>query len=97
MLGSFAEDLSRTVSLIEMDGDVITYAIDGARQRGLRPGDAIQFGAAFLASKKSTGNDYVFVGSDKELLNAFARFVNVEVLNPEADGALERLKRLRTE
>jgi hypothetical protein len=56
MLGSFAEDLSRSVSLIEMDGDAITYAIEGARQHGLRPGDAVQFGAAFLASEQSVGN-----------------------------------------
>jgi predicted nucleic acid-binding protein len=97
MLGSFADDLTRSLHLIEMDGETINYAVVGAREHGLRAGDALQFGAAYLGLKRSPGLDYVFVGSDKELARAVAGFTDLEVLNPEADGAMERLERLRRE
>jgi predicted nucleic acid-binding protein len=97
LLGSFSQDLGEYLRLVEASGDVINEAIDAARKYALRAPDAVQFASA--ARRRPTifflSQDFVFVSSDKELLAA-TESVGMKVLDPEAEDAMDALRKLRT-
>ncbi|GAC1458148.1 MAG: hypothetical protein PVSMB1_08000 [Gemmatimonadaceae bacterium] len=98
LLGSFSRDLSDHLHVVETSGDVINAAIDAARKYALRAADAVQFASA---PKRGTGSffsrrkEFTFVTSDKELLAA-AEAAGISTLDPEAEGAIEELRKSRS-
>lgn len=90
LLGAFARDLTEHLYLLPVESALINEAIYAARRHAVRAPDAIHVASAELA-KRDSRDDFVFVASDRELLTA-AESAGVETLNPEGDGAIERLR-----
>ncbi|MGH9255891.1 MAG: type II toxin-antitoxin system VapC family toxin [Vicinamibacterales bacterium] len=90
LLGSFAHDLQQYVEVQSFDGDTLNYSIEITRRARLRPADSIQLASALRSVRE--GEELVLVASDKELLAA-AEGAGIKTLNPEADDAMEVLKK----
>ena len=101
LLGSFSYDLANHLELLPLTGEVLNDAARTARLYWLRGPDAIHMAAAHdVQDKASDDGDeqlgdvrVVFVTSDKELVQA--NRPGIYVLNPEAEHAMERLRKLR--
>lgn len=94
LLGTFSQDVGDYLLLLSFDSGLINEAIDAARRLALRPADAIHFAAAQEGNRRVTGGEYVFVASDKELLAA-TEAAGMTILDPEANGAIAQLRKLR--
>jgi predicted nucleic acid-binding protein len=90
LLSLFAEDLAENVVLLPVLTGFISDATDVARRYAVRAGDAIHIASA-LRVGQSVDQDVVVVAADKLLLQA-ADETGLDTLNPEADGALEKLR-----
>jgi predicted nucleic acid-binding protein len=81
-ISAFDRDIRQVFEIIELEGPVISVAIDFAKQYGLRAADALQLACATLVFPKGTSPpDYYVVSADDEL-NAAARAEGLQVANP---------------
>lgn len=92
MLRSFATDLERVI-VFPLSASLVGEAAIQARQYALRAADAVHLATAMRAAK-TTSEQVLFVGSDKELIRA-SGVEGFGILDPEDEGALQRLRNIR--
>ncbi len=92
ILSSAAEDLDR-ITILPVSADLIDDAAQEARHRALRALDAIHLASA-VRTNRAVSERFVFVSSDKELLQA-AGDAGFVTLDPEDPKALEQLRTVR--
>lgn len=93
MLRLFAEDLEQWLVVLPLFTALVSNAAELVRRYAIRAGDSIHLASA-LRVREAVSVETVFVTSDGELLQA-AEAAGFSVLNPEADNALETLRRFR--
>ena len=94
LLASFASDLRDYLSLEQVDGDMVNYAIEMTRRTRLRPADSVHLASALALRAKNESEELVVVASDKELLAA-VQAAGIKTLNPEGEDAMEVFNRMK--
>lgn len=94
LLASFARDLRDCLSLEQVDGDTVNYAIEMTRRTRLRPADSVHLASALALRARNESEELVVVASDKELLAA-VQGAGIKTLDPEAEDAMEILKKTK--
>ena len=92
LLASFASDLRDYLSLEQVDGDTVNYAIEITRRTRLRPADSVHLASALALRARNESEELVVVASDKELLAA-VQGAGIKILDPEAEDAMDVLKK----
>ena len=80
-LAALDREMTEIFEVIELEGPVISRAIDLAKARALRAADAIQLACALLSHPGLPGSEYCLVSADAEL-NAAALSEGLHVENP---------------
>lgn len=96
LLGAFGRDLSEGLRLMPLGSEKITEAAQLVREVPLRSLDAIHYAVIKQFSKwwSTAGAPFVFVGSDRELLDA-CEASDIRYVDPEAADAMEKLRDYR--
>jgi predicted nucleic acid-binding protein len=94
LLASFASDLRDYLSLEQVDGEMVNYAIEMTRRTRLRPADSVHLASALALRARNESEELVVVASDKELLAA-VQGAGIKTLDPEGDDAMEVLKGMK--
>jgi len=81
VLESFYREMRDHFQIVEMDGRLLSCAVELVRYYGLRAADAIQLASALLARPESREEDYYLVSSDLEL-NGAALSAGLRVFDP---------------
>jgi len=80
-LTNFDDDVTASLSIIELDEAVMDYAVQLARVHGLRGADAVQLSCALLVKRDRAEIPLILMSSDIEL-NAAAESEGLTVVNP---------------
>ena len=94
LLASFARDLRDYLSLEQVDGDTVNYAIEMTRRTRLRPTDSVHLASALALRARNESEELVVVANDKELLAA-VQVAGIKTLDPEAGDAMEVLEKTK--
>ena len=92
----FEQDSSDIFRVVPSDGETLQQALPVIQAYGLRTGDAIHLATALSIAAVSGYNQTFMVTSDGELLAA-AEAAGMGALDPQADGAMDRLLSIRTQ
>jgi predicted nucleic acid-binding protein len=91
----FFADFSSLFQIGSVDNSIIASSITVTVQQHLRPADAIHLATVQRIRQVMAGiEELAVVASDKELIAA-CRAEGIEVMNPEENGGMEKLRRLR--
>ena len=96
LLGAFAKDLNEGLRLVAVGPEKLVEAAELVREVPLRSLDAIHYAVFAKMSKSwdSPRNAFVFVGSDRELLEACDEN-GIKYIDPEAPDAMPKLDEYR--
>ena len=92
----FEQDSSDIFRVVPSGGETLQQALPVIQAYGLRTGDAIHLATALSIAAVSGYNQTFMVTSDGELLAA-AEAAGMGALDPQADGAMDRLLSIRTQ
>ena len=92
----FEQDSLDIFRVVPSDGETLQQALPVIQAYGLRTGDAIHLATALSIATVSGYNQTFMVTSDGELLAA-AEAAGMGALDPQADGAMDRLLSIRTQ
>ena len=93
----FDGDMSEMYRIIPLNDGIVYQAMDIVESYKLRAGDAVHLATALSVAADADGEQQVFmVSSDVELLAA-AGAAGIGAIDPQADGAMDRLLGIRTE
>lgn len=92
LLASFARDISEGVRVIPIDHEALVGAAESVREVPLRSLDAIHYSVVKRMHRRhdAATHHFVFVGSDRELLDA-CEHAKINTLDPEAENAVLQL------
>jgi len=96
LLGAFSRDLSEGLRLVAIGPERLVEAAEVVREVPLRSLDAIHYTVVRRLNMMWGSHPFVFVGSDRELLDA-CHSNGIKYVDPEAADALEKLKMYRIE
>jgi predicted nucleic acid-binding protein len=91
LLGAFSGDLAEGLRLVAIGPERLVEAAEIVREVPLRSLDAIHYTVVRRLNILWGSHPFVFVGSDRELLDA-CQANGIEYVDPEATDALEKLK-----
>ena len=95
LLGNINRDLNETVPANKITEDVVYYATEYSREHGLKSSDSLHLGSATVLKQHGFPEPFYFLTSDKDLKSA-AKQVDFEVLDPQEQDSLARLRSCRS-
>jgi predicted nucleic acid-binding protein len=95
LLGAFSRDLAEGLRLMAIGPERLVEAAEIVREVPLRSLDAIHYTVVRRLNMMWGSQPFVFVGSDRELLDACHAY-GIKYVDPEAADAIEKLKVYRT-
>lgn len=94
LLGAFSRDLGEGLRLVPIGPERLVEAAEMVREVPLRSLDAIHYTVVRRLNTMWSSHPFVFIGSDRELLDA-CHAGGIRSVDPEAADAIEKLKMYR--